>query len=71
MWIPVIAIGGSFLVAIFGIIFWAVKESSETREREATKREIAAYIAEGSISPEDAEKILKADMPHWEKGRKG
>lgn len=68
--VPVIAIGGSFAVAIFGIIFWAVKSIFETRSREETKRELAAYVAEGSVSPDDAERMIKADMPHWEKGRK-
>jgi len=29
-----------------------------TRQREQTRREVAAYVAEGSISAEDAEKIL-------------
>ncbi|GJM20062.1 MAG: hypothetical protein DHS20C14_22750 [Phycisphaeraceae bacterium] len=29
--------------------------------RERTKREIAAYIAEGSITPEHGERVLKAD----------
>jgi hypothetical protein len=28
--------------------------------RERTKREIAAYVAEGSMTPEQAERIIKA-----------
>lgn len=35
-----------------------VKRVSTTRQREQTKRELAAYVAEGSISPEDAQRIL-------------
>ena len=33
---------------------------SVTAER--TRREIAAYIAEGSLTPEQGEKLLKADV---------
>ncbi len=32
-----------------------------TTSRERTKREIAAYIAEGSMSPEQGERILAAE----------
>lgn len=69
--IPVIAIGGSFVVAIFGIVFSTIKGVMETRDREATKRELAAYVAEGSMTPEDAENLVKADIQHWKKGCKG
>ena len=31
--------------------------------RERTKREIAAYIAEGSMTPEQGERLLRADKP--------
>jgi hypothetical protein len=30
--------------------------------RERSRREIAAYVAEGSIKPEDAERLLRADL---------
>ena len=63
--IPVLAIGLSFLVALVAIIFGVVKSIMETKAREETKRELAAYIAEGSMTPEDAERIVKADIPHW------
>lgn len=68
--IPVLAIGGAFVVAILGIVFGTLKSVMETRSREATKRELAAYVAEGSMAPEDAERIVKADMPHSAKGCK-
>ena len=47
-------VGG--LIVVSGIISGVRK----TRQREQTKREIAAYIAEGSISPEDARVLLEA-----------
>ncbi len=58
-----IVFGMGGLIAIFGIIFGSVKSTAETKEREKTKREIAAYIAEGSMTPEDGERLIKAGNP--------
>ncbi|MBK7404935.1 MAG: hypothetical protein IPJ41_09950 [Phycisphaerales bacterium] len=68
--IPILAIGGGLGVAVISIVFGTIRSIAQTRSRETTKREIAAYIAEGSITPEDGEKLIKADMPVWERGRK-
>jgi len=57
---PVIAVGGAFLVAIVAIVADAVRKSIKAKHLEESRREIAAYVAEGSISPDDAERILKA-----------
>ncbi|NUQ68994.1 MAG: hypothetical protein HUU18_12055 [Phycisphaerales bacterium] len=59
--VAVIAIGGAFTVAIVGTIASALQKSSQTRQREQTKREVAAYIAEGTMTPEQAAQILTAD----------
>jgi|JRYH01.1.fsa_nt_gb hypothetical protein len=58
--IPVIAmaIGGG--IAVIAIIFGTVKQMVQTAEREKSRREIAAYIAEGSITPEDGERLMRA-----------
>lgn len=43
------------------LVFYAIhsiRGMMETRAREATRREIAAYVAEGSIAAEDAAKLL-------------
>ena len=64
-WLIAIAIGGGVLT------LWALIEHMEhrlkartklqqTEAREETKREIAAYVAEGSISPDDAAKLIAA-----------
>jgi hypothetical protein len=45
--------------ALIVIVIGAVKGHFETRAREQTKREVAAYMAEGSITSEDAERILR------------
>ncbi len=58
--IPIIALGGAFLCAIVGIIMGTVHSTVEARAQEESRREIAAYVAEGSISPEDAATLLSA-----------
>ncbi|MGE3109869.1 MAG: hypothetical protein AB7G11_08135 [Phycisphaerales bacterium] len=49
---------------ISGLVVWVlifnVRKILDTRQRERTRREVAAYVAEGSIRPDDAAKILNA-----------
>jgi len=47
-------------IAIVAILAGSITSVFKTRARERTKREIAAYVAEGSIDPKDAVKMLKA-----------
>ncbi len=56
----VVLFGGGFVVAIVAIITEAVRKTMQTRAREESRREIAAYVAEGTISPDDAAKLLAA-----------
>ena len=58
--IPIIAIGGVFIAGIIGIVFGSLVKISTTNEHEKSRREIVAYVAEGSITPEDAEKLINA-----------
>lgn len=58
--IPIIAIMGGVAVALVAIVTSAITKASQTRAREESRREIAAYVAEGSISPDEAAKILSA-----------
>jgi hypothetical protein len=62
-----IAVTGAFAVPVIAIIAGVLGSITKTRAREATKRELAAYIAEGSMRPEDAERILRSDMKKWER----
>jgi hypothetical protein len=57
----VLAIAGMFIYVVR-----TIKDVKETREREQTKREVAAYVAEGSIRPQDAASILNAGGPAQE-----
>lgn len=56
--IPVLAIIGGVLIAIIAIISATIRRVSQTRQIEESRREIAAYVAEGSISAPDAERLL-------------
>jgi len=58
--IPIIATGGGLIVAVVAIVFTSIKNIAISNEREKTRREIAAYIAEGSMTPEDGAKLLSA-----------
>lgn len=54
-------VGGA--VAIISVIACNVRGLAESRAREVSRREIAAYIAEGSITPEQGERLLAAGNP--------
>ena len=61
-WDTAVAILG---VCAVGIVVFAVgapvlASVLRTRARERTKREIAAYVAEGSVNPEDGARLLEA-----------
>ncbi len=58
--IPIVAIGGGLLVSIIWVVVDGVRRMLQTRAREASRREVAAYVAEGSMSPDDAVRILNA-----------
>ena len=54
-------IGG--IVGVVGIVAGTVGGVASRRAREETKREIAAYVAEGTIDPDKAVEMMKADRP--------
>jgi len=58
--IPIVMAGIGGCIAVIAIVFGTIKRVSQTHQREKTRREIAAYVAEGSISPEDGERLMKA-----------
>ena len=47
-------------VGIVGIIMGAWSKTRRFKEQEQTRREVAAYIAEGSMTPEQGERLLTA-----------
>ena len=58
--IPLVAIGGGLCVSVVWMVMHYVAQIAAARAREATRREVAAYVAEGTIAPEDAVAILSA-----------
>jgi hypothetical protein len=51
-------VGGA--IAITAILASALRNIVTSTARERTRREIAAYIAEGSMSPEQGERLMAA-----------
>lgn len=49
-------------IAVMSIVFGTVKSMVNNSHRERTRREIAAYIAEGSMTPEQGERLMKANI---------
>ena len=54
------------IVAVVAIIGGTISSVVRSRTREQTKREIAAYVAEGSLDPDKAVAMLNAGRPKWE-----
>lgn len=57
--VAILAVAGGIPLGAFGIY----SGIAISRERERTRRELAAYVAEGSMTPDDAAKMLSAGTP--------
>ncbi len=53
-------------VGMVGVIGGTIGGIMKTRSKEMTKRELAAYVAEGTLDPDKAVMMLNAGMPKWE-----
>ena len=62
-----LAFAALMVLLVFWIIFSNVRKMYQTRQREQTRREIAAYVAEGSISPADARIMMSDEESEFEK----
>ena len=60
MYVVVVALIGLLILA--SSLIRAVTSIFTTGAREKSRREIAAYIAEGSITPEQGERLIRADV---------
>ena len=49
------------VIVIVAVVVSAIKDVVRTKAREASRREIAAYIAEGSMTPEQGERLMVAE----------
>jgi hypothetical protein len=57
--VPLLVTGGIITIVTIRSVIGVIKSVS----RERTRREIAAYIAEGSMTPEQGERLMKAGEP--------
>ncbi len=64
--IPILAITLGCSVGVIAIIGGTLGGIMRTRAKEMTKRELAAYVAEGTLDPDKAVMMLNAGMPRWE-----
>ena len=64
--IPVLAIVLGIFAGIVAIVSSSIVTVMRSRAFEATRRELAAYVAEGSITPQDAVAILNSGKAKWE-----
>jgi hypothetical protein len=58
--VPILALSIGGGIAIIAIIFGSIRKIVQAAVHEKSRREIAAYIAEGSITPEDGARLLEA-----------
>ncbi len=56
-WVYIIMVIG--VVAIVAIVAWAVVATAHVLAREKTRRELMAYVAEGTVSPQDAARLIE------------
>jgi hypothetical protein len=56
----VLIFGGGIAIAVVSIITSAVAKNKEVAAREESRREIAAYVAEGSMTADEGERLLAA-----------
>jgi len=65
--IVIVAISFGGLIALVAIVSEAMRRSSQVRQVEQTKRELAAYVAEGSMTADEAYRLLSAKPVKREK----
>ena len=64
--IAVLAITLGLMVGLTAIIGGTIGGVMKTRAKEMTKRELAAYVAEGTLDADKAVMMLNAGMKRWE-----
>jgi hypothetical protein len=60
--IALVAITFGCSIGVVGIVAGTIGGILKTRAKEMTKRELAAYVAEGTLDPENAVAMLNAGM---------
>jgi hypothetical protein len=60
VFVPLVFLGTGLIITVVAIVFTSVRKMVVSSNVEKSRREIAAYIAEGSMTPEDGERLLNA-----------
>lgn len=60
--VMVMAVVGG-IIAVVSVIACNLRGYLESKSREHSRRDIAAYIAEGSMTPEQGERLMAAGNP--------
>lgn len=58
--IPMIAITGGIFIGVVAIGFTFISKMHRQWRSSQLQREIAAYVAEGTMKPEEGERLIKA-----------
>lgn len=69
--IPIAAIGLGSVIAVIAIISSTIRSVAVGRAREQTKRELAAYVAEGTLDPDKAVAMINAGRSQADGGKSG
>ena len=64
--LAIVAISMGCLTGMVAIVGCLVGGVMRARAREATKRELAAYVTEGTLDPDTAVAMINAGRPKWE-----
>ena len=68
MIVPILAIVCGTVIAVIAITFTMIRTILVSRAKEQSRRELAAYVAEGTLEADKAIALLEAGKPFWEKG---
>ena len=63
----ILIFGRAFLTAIVSVIAGVIQNILKTRSRERTRQEVAAYVAEGTMTADEGEQLLAASSKNKRK----
>lgn len=67
MLVIIVGVVGVVVITLASIAGGVAQSVLKTREKEKTRRDIAAYVAEGTMSPDEGVKLMDAGRPAWER----
>jgi len=58
--VKIVAISGGMFIAFIAILSSAIAGMVKNGQREKSRRDVAAFVAEGSMTADEGERLLKA-----------